>query len=133
MRALIPFFWQPRGVVSSLETLPLSSEVPRKHDVTLAVSNRLSPRHPLLVAELAGGKVIGDLRLASTNDDVVIGNVQTVFGCENPGDHYVLKRLRFRLPKTRRGTAPPPPAQVPASRLYPTNKTVFTPAAGFRT
>jgi capsular polysaccharide biosynthesis protein len=105
MRSQIPFFWQPRGVVSSLDALPLSGDVPRKKDVTLVVSDRLSPRHPLLVAELAGGKVIGDLRLASTNDDMVIGDVQTVFGCDNPWEHYVLKRLRFRMPKTRRGTA----------------------------
>jgi hypothetical protein len=105
MRALIPFFWQPRGVVTSLEALPLSSHVPGKKDVTLAVSERLSPRHPLMVAELAGGKVIGDLRLASTSDDMVIGDVQTVFGCENPWEHYVLRRFRFRMPKVRRGTA----------------------------
>src|SRR6516164_1315589 len=105
MPSLIPFIWQPRGVVASLEELPLSRHVPDKKDVTLAVSEKISPRHPLLVAELAGGKIIGDLRLASTEDDMVIGGVQTVFGCENPWDHYVLKRFRFRMPKTHRGTA----------------------------
>jgi hypothetical protein len=105
MRSVIPFFWQPKGEVSSLETLPLSSHVLQKKDVTFAVSEKISQQHPLLVAELAGGKVIGDLRLAATADDVVIGGVQTVFGCDNPGGHYVLKRHRFRLPKRRQGTA----------------------------
>jgi hypothetical protein len=105
MRSVIPFFWQPNGVVSSLEALPLSSHVLQKKDVTFAVSEKISQKHPLLVAELPGGKVIGDLRLAATADDVVIGGLQAVFGCSNPDGHYVLKRRRFRLPKYRHGTA----------------------------
>jgi capsular polysaccharide biosynthesis protein len=45
------------------------------------------------------------LRLAATRDDVVIGGIQTVFGCDNLNGHYALNRRRFRLPKYRRGTA----------------------------
>jgi capsular polysaccharide biosynthesis protein len=105
MRSVISFFWQPKGVVPSLEALPLSSHVPQKKDVTFAVSEKISQKHPLVVAELAEGKVIGDLRLAATADDVVIGNVQAVFGCNDPDGHYVLKRRRFRLPRHRQGTA----------------------------
>jgi capsular polysaccharide biosynthesis protein len=105
MRPVIPFLWQPRGVVASLEALPLSAHVLKKSDVTRAVSGKNSSLHPLLVAELAGGKVIGDLRLAATGDDVVIGGLQTVFGCVNLDGHYALNRRRFRVPKKWRGTA----------------------------
>jgi capsular polysaccharide biosynthesis protein len=105
MRPVIPFFWQPKGVVSSLEALPLSAHVLRKDDVTRAVSGSDAGTHPLLVAELADGKIIGDLRLATTGDDVVIGGIQTVFGCNQPEGHYALARRRFRLPQKRRGTA----------------------------
>ena len=105
MRPVFPFFWRPTGSVASLEALPLSGDVLQKNDVTLAVSERKSGGHPLIVAELAGGKIIGDLRLAATGENVVIGGIQTVFGCDNLKEHYALKRRRFRLPKKRPGTA----------------------------
>ena len=105
MRSAFPFFWQPKGVVSSLEALPLSSQVLKKSDVTLAVSGKNSGPHPLIVAELASGKIIGDLRLAATQDDVVIGGIQTVVGCDALQNHYALWRRRFRIPKYWRGKA----------------------------
>jgi hypothetical protein len=105
MRPTFPFFWQPKGVVSSLEALPLSGHVAGKKDVTLTVAGKPSETHPLIVAELANGKIIGDLRLAATSDDMVIGGIQTVFGCQDLNGHYALARRRFRLPKKRRGTA----------------------------
>jgi len=105
MRLDFPFCWQPAGVVSSLETLPESARVPRKKDVTQAVTGAASAPHPLIAAELAGGKIIGDLRLAATRDDVVIGGLQTIFGCADPAAHYALHRRRLRLPWRRHGTA----------------------------
>src|SRR5580698_4933943 len=104
MRVEFPFFWHRKGLATSLQALPLSPQVVQKNDVTSAVGEKKSGIHPLIVAELAGGKIIGDLRLATTSDDVVVSDVQTVFGCDNPDGHYALKRLRFRLPKSRRGT-----------------------------
>ena len=105
MRSAFPFFWQPKGVVASLQNLPATGEVLAANDVTLAVSGGSSRAHPLMVTALAGGKIIGDLRLAATRDDVVIGGIQTVFGCDIRNGHYALNRRRFRLPKYRRGTA----------------------------
>jgi capsular polysaccharide biosynthesis protein len=105
MRPGFPFLWRPKGVVSSLEALPLSGHVLQKKDVTLAVTGGKSEAHPLMVAELAEGKIIGDLRLAVTSDDVVVGGIQTVFGAKNVDGHYALDRRRFRLPKRRQGTA----------------------------
>ena len=92
-------------MVSSLETLQLSSNVLKKSDVTLAVTGTNSTTHPLIVAVLEGGKIIGDLRLAATRDDLVIGGIQTIFGSHDPVSHYALKRRRFRMPRHRRGTA----------------------------
>ena len=99
------FFWQPGAVVPSLADLPLSGRVLAKNDVSLSVRGEDSTQHPLLVVELAGGKIIGDLRLAATADDVVIGGMQAIFGSDDPAGHYALRRRRFRIPKRRRGTA----------------------------
>jgi capsular polysaccharide biosynthesis protein len=54
---------------------------------------------------LTEGKVIGDLRLAATWTDVVMGDVQTLFDCKEPQNHYSLHRRRFRAPQHRHGTA----------------------------
>ena len=108
MRSVFPFLWQPRGVVSSLESLPLCGTVLQKNDATRAVGGNRLDAHALTVAALAGGKVIGDLRLAATRDDVVIGGIQTVAGCKSAAElqaHYALHRQRFRIPKYRSGTA----------------------------
>lgn len=105
MRTIFPFFWQPKGVVPSLADLPLSAEVPRKKDVTAAVAGSLAGAYPLIVAELAGGKIVGDLRLAATAGDLVIGDIQAIFGMDLVNGGHSLQRRRFRLPRRRAGTA----------------------------
>jgi capsular polysaccharide biosynthesis protein len=104
MRPVLPFLWKPKGLVASLAELPASHAL-QQDDVSLAVSGNVSKSHPLMVTALPGGKVIGDLRLVATRDDVVIGGMQSVFGCEKLGGHYALRRRRLRFPKYRRGTA----------------------------
>ncbi len=99
------FFWRPSGSTPALEFLDARHGVLARRDVTVLVGAHDQGRHRLMVVELAGGKVVGDLRLAATRDDVVIGGVQTIFGCDDPDRHYALKRRRFRIPKYRRGTA----------------------------
>ena len=98
------FFWQPRNGVPSLDSLEASDGVTAKHDVTSAVGGP-GQKHPLTVVELADGKIVGDLRLAVTREDVVIGGLQTIVGCPDPKNHYALRRRRFRVPQYRRGTA----------------------------
>jgi len=105
MRPLFPFFWRPRGVVPSLEDLSPADKVVAKHDVSLSVSGKNSGHHPLIVAELAGGRIIGDLRLVANADDAVVGAVQGLSGSTDSCNHYLLHRRRFRLPRNRRGTA----------------------------
>ena len=101
----LPFLWRPAGLVDSLSELPLSDSVLAKHDVSRSVDPTAAGSSPLIVAELAGGKIIGDLRLAVTRDDVVIGGMQTIYAAENPSTHYALHRKRFRLPSYRSGRA----------------------------
>lgn len=88
-----------------MENLAVSDRVLRIDDVTVTVSGSASDSHPLMVAVLAGGKVIGDLQLAATCEDIVIGDIQSVYGRGTVNSHYTMKRRRLRLTKYRRGTA----------------------------
>ncbi|MGH7978841.1 MAG: hypothetical protein ACREE6_05655, partial [Limisphaerales bacterium] len=98
------FVWKPEGVVPSLESLKEAHGVVTKKDVTTAVGGMTEGR-PLTVVELAGGKVIGDLRMVATAGEVVVGGVQSLFGCLDPQNHYLLRRRRFRMLRRRPGTA----------------------------
>src|SRR5438874_945255 len=91
------FFWRAKGCVQSLEALELSAPG-TKRDVTLAVSGEKSLDRPLIVVELAEGKVIGNPRMLATKEDVVVGGIQSLFGCEDPENHYLMHRRRFRFP-----------------------------------
>ncbi len=61
--------------------------------------------HPLSVAELRPGKVVGDALLVATAGDVVAGEVQTLFGEADPARHWVLRRCRFRAEVPLAGTS----------------------------
>lgn len=98
------FFWKPAGFMPSLESLETAADVAVKSNVTLAASG-LKGQHPLTVAELPGGKIVGNLRLVATAQDVVVGGLQSLYGCADPQNHYLFKRRRFRMAKYRRGTA----------------------------
>jgi hypothetical protein len=98
------FFWKPAGLLPSLASLDASHGLVAKYDVTVPVSGQNGPP-PLTIAELAGGKIIGDLRMVATAGDLVVGELQSLFGSSDPPNHYLLKRRRFRLLKYRRGTA----------------------------
>ncbi len=100
-----PFLWLPSGVVSSLEDLSALGSAPAQSDVSFSVNGKDSGHHHLTVAELADGKIIGDLRLVATADDVVVGGLQSLFGCAEARSHYLLHRRRLRMPKYRQGTA----------------------------
>jgi len=98
-------FWRPAGCVGSLADPVLADALTAQWEVTAALTGQAQNRHPLSVVELAGGKVVGDLRLVATRQDVVIGGLQSTFGSAEPHSHYALKRRRLRLPKYHRGTA----------------------------
>jgi hypothetical protein len=99
-----PVFWRPWGYVNSLELLESSHGVVAKWDMTAELGGE--SRHPLTVVELAGGKVIGSLRMVATRDDVVVGNVQSLAGLPEPQNHYLFKgRRRGRFLKRLQGKA----------------------------
>ncbi len=104
-RTLRPFIWRPGGFVPGLESLETGHGLLARQDVTAAIGPPDLARHPLTVVELAGGKIISNVRLAATADDVVIGGVQSLFGSADPQNHHLLHRRRLRFPKFRRGTA----------------------------
>jgi hypothetical protein len=99
-----PIFWKPKGCVPSLELLNTAHGIISKQDVTALVGGEAS--YPLTVVELAGGKVIGSVRMAATTGDVVMGGLQSLHGKNEPCDHYLLKpRLRCHFLKYRQGRA----------------------------
>ncbi len=98
-------FWRPNGCCPSLRSLNESPAIGSKTDVTVPVSGEGSARHPLIVVELFGGKVIGDARVVATRDDMVVDGLQGLFGSDLSQNHYLLRRRRLRIPCRRRGTA----------------------------
>jgi hypothetical protein len=99
------WFWRASNYVATPDVLGEGLGVTGRQDVSALISGEGGAAHPLTVTELAGGKIIGDLRLVATRGDVVAGGIQSIFGCTEPQNHYLLRRRRFRIPKYRRGTA----------------------------
>jgi hypothetical protein len=105
-RVVQPIFWNPRGHVPSLGSLNGAHGVIARRDVTEAVGAQNGKRDPLTVVELADGKIVGNLRLVATAEDVVVAGLQGLAGCTDPQNHYLLRtRYRCRLLKYRQGRA----------------------------
>lgn len=60
---------------------------------------------PLWVADIAKGKVVGDVRFAATSENQVLGDVQMLNAIRDPLEHWSMRRLRWRLPRSLHGTA----------------------------
>ncbi len=99
------WFWRASNYVATPDVLGEGQGVTSRQNVSGLISGEGGAAYPLTVTELAGGKIIGDLRLVATRDDVVVGGIQSIFGCAEPQNHYLLRRRRFRIPKYRHGTA----------------------------
>lgn len=101
------FFWRPRGFIPSLDKFqPEESSLGGSiKDVRPGIHPTPQNNHPLLVAEIPGGKVIGDTSMIATADDVVIGAMQGLNGASDLPNHWLVRRRRFRIPKRIRGTA----------------------------
>jgi hypothetical protein len=101
------FVWRPSRILRSLAEFRPEEQPPGAVlvDVKPRIHEDADDRHPLLVAEIPGGKVIGDALLAVTADDAVIGGLQGLAGCANPEDHWLVRRRRFRIPRRIAGTA----------------------------
>lgn len=103
-RFVRPSLWKPAGLLPALDSLEASHGMTGRRDVTLPVSG-LDGQYPLTVVELAEGKIIGDLRMVATSNDIVVGEIQSLLGSLDLTNHYLLKRRRFRFQKYYRGTA----------------------------
>ena len=98
------FFWKAAGWVPALHSLEAAHGVRNRWNVTAAVSGRSNDPHLLTVVELAGAKIIGDLRLVATDSGVVVGGLQGLFHYTNPPDHYLMRGWHFRSPRYQPGT-----------------------------
>jgi capsular polysaccharide biosynthesis protein len=85
-----PVIWKPKGFVPSLRELDAAHGVMSARDT---------------VVELADGRVVGDLRLVVTRDGMAVGKLQSLIGSADPGRHYLLRNLRFRLLRRIPGAA----------------------------
>ena len=99
------FFWTPAGLIPNpVEELDCVAGAGGKGDIR---HQKLLPdgEHACYVAQVAPGKVIGDVTLVSTWDDIVLGDQQALHGVKDPAAHWVMKRCRFRRPRSLAGTA----------------------------
>ncbi len=73
-------------------------------DVTAALG-AADNKHRLLVTELAGGKVMGELKLASTRARRAVVGVQDLVGEWQPESRPALRRFNLRIARQGRGRA----------------------------
>lgn len=66
---------------------------------------RSDPTTEGFVVGLLGGKIIGDAKLACTSSDIVIDNIQFLYGNSSPQHDFVLKQRRLRWSRKLEGTA----------------------------
>ncbi len=94
-------FWVPKNCLPDTRSLAAASAGARTTSkVTLRELHEpppdLNTGRTLFVAEFAPGKVIGDVSLVATADDIVAGDVQGLTGVPEPASHWRLQRCRYR-------------------------------------
>ncbi len=91
-------FRTPAGCVADISGLPLAAGTgPGKSRVTLKeVETDHDLERRLHIAEVVPGKIVGDALLATTVDDVVVGDMQGLHGVAEPTRHWMFRRCRFR-------------------------------------
>jgi hypothetical protein len=101
------FFWHPQSLIPSLAAFrpEKSAAGGSLVDLTLRVGPEVQPGHSLVVANLPGGKVIGDTIMVATAADEVFWGMQGLTVNPLQEDHWMLHRRRFRMPRRVRGTA----------------------------
>jgi len=99
------FFWTPTGLIANpVDELGCLAGKGGTGEIR---HQKLLPDggHACYVAQVAPGKVIGDVTLVSTWDGIVLGDLQALHGAKDPAAHWVMKRCRFRRPRLLAGTA----------------------------
>ena len=98
--------WRPRGLCPSQHDW--LSRDPLEPERQLAASHRKiepAPGMECHVTEFLRGKVVGDAKLACSSSNVVVEDVQFLYGAASPQAHFVLKQRRLRRPRSLAGTA----------------------------
>lgn len=99
------FFWRPKACCQSLRQWHLENRAELERNRVVKYVELPGDGCCGYVAELRDAKVIGDMKLASTAEDVVLGDLQFLHGAKDPEHHWVLEQIRFRLPQQLPGTA----------------------------
>jgi capsular polysaccharide biosynthesis protein len=99
-------FWVPEGCFPDVPSLAEAVNSPAAgYHVTLtkvqmpATADLIGDADgnpPLFVAHMSPGKLVGDSLLVATGDNYVAGNIQALHGAEDPVNHWVLRRCRYR-------------------------------------
>ena len=102
-------FWVPAACYADVHELAAASSGEVVIKELMALNAEASPaeacREPRFVALLNQGKVVGDCLLAASKTDEVAGRLQALHGAEKPGEHWVLRRCRYRREISLSGTS----------------------------
>jgi capsular polysaccharide biosynthesis protein len=107
-RAWRSLFWVPRGCVPETRLLAQLAKAGKTHSEVAIREVQAPPpssayadsqeSQPLFVAEVNPGKVVGDVSLVATVDDLVAGDIQGLSCVSEPVEHWRLQRCRYRPP-----------------------------------
>jgi capsular polysaccharide biosynthesis protein len=94
-------FWVPKSCLADTRSVAQTAAAGGSASQVKLQELEEPPRDPntgqaLYVAEIAPGKVIGDVSLVATADDIVAGDVQGLTGVKEPANHWRLQRWRYR-------------------------------------
>ena len=100
------FFWKAAGCCASLGNWRSGSAAElRSNRVENYTTIILEEPYRCYVAELTHAKVIGNAKLVSTARDIVLGDIQFLYGADDPASHWILGRRRFMMPVDVPGTS----------------------------
>jgi capsular polysaccharide biosynthesis protein len=100
------FYWKPQGCCPSLRTWHAgNARELRTNRVRRYVELGPGPDGDCYVAELTDAKVIGNAKLISTAANIVLGDVQFLYGAADAQNHWILAQRRLRAPRRLVGTA----------------------------
>lgn len=103
---LMDLIWRPEGLCVNLGKWHRENPgAVRENSVNGCVELVPEPNCNCYVADLTDGKVIGDAKLVATTKNMVLGDVQFLFGSTCPEGHWILKQRRLRIPERLVGTA----------------------------
>lgn len=98
--------WKPVGCCPSLKDWH-EENAPELRDNLVGEYVSLHPEKncDCYVAQLTNAKVIGNAKLVSTARDIVLGDIQFLYGAAQPQSHWLMSRRRLMVPVSISGTS----------------------------